>query len=154
RYSAECRCQARRSRKEQLPPCFGLHAVTKPAGSVLERDAAHQTAEAVGPIRVSHEQAQDRLAKELTARSDLRCDCELTQPTVELPVAILGSHKTVGVINPSFKRQGKIFGEEDFRPRAKRCPIVEAMARLPVPLPLKDEDRHDGESVVRLKEQV
>ena len=58
------------------------------------------------------------------------------------------------MIEPRLERQRKILGEEDFRSGAERDPLVPVVLRIAVLAPLVDEDRHDGEPVVRLKEHL
>src|SRR5271168_1824397 len=96
-----------------LPPGFRLHPVCETAGSVLERDSTHQTAEPVGPVRVGQENAQYRPAEELSACSNLRRDREFAQPPVELRIAVCGCYKAFGVVKPTLERQREILGEEN-----------------------------------------
>src|SRR5712671_674717 len=140
--------------QSRLPPRFRLNSVSKPAGSVREWDSAHEASVSVGPIRVGREQPQHRPAEELAARTDLRCDRKLSQPAAELGVAVLRRGKTFGVVKPALKRQGNILGKKHLGSHTERCPVVEAVARQAVAFSLENKNRHDGETVVGLHEQV
>ncbi len=137
-----------------LPPSLRLQPVREPAGSVLEGDPAHQTSESVRPTGVRQKRPQHGTAEKLAASSDLRCDRELAEPAIELAIAGLCRNKTLGVVEPSLKGERNIFCEEDLRSHTKRSPIVEAVSGLAVPLPLKDENRHDRKLVIGLNEEV
>src|SRR4029077_17834337 len=113
-----------------LPPCFRLHSIREPAGSVLEWNPAHQTTEPVRPIRISQKHTQRRPAEELAACADLRRDRELTEPAVELNIAVLRRDEAFRVVEPALKCKRKVFGEKHFGSHAERGPVVEAMARL------------------------
>src|SRR5713226_10132577 len=90
RSSAPCfPCQVILTGSHCLPPRFRLHPIREPAGSVLEWNSAHQTAEPVRPIRVGQKHTQHGPAKELAARADLRRDCKFTEPPIELDIAVL-----------------------------------------------------------------
>src|SRR5215475_912376 len=141
-------------RSPSLPPGLRLQPVCQPAGTVLEGDSAHETAEAVRPTAIREKRAQHRAAEELATGSDLRCDRKLAEPAIEWSFAGRSSYKTLGMVKPSFKRERDIFCEEDFGSNTKRSPIVEAMSRLAVSPPLEDENRHKRELVVRLNEKV
>src|SRR5260370_7628638 len=67
-----------------LPPGFRLHPVREPAGSVLEWNSAHQTAEPVRPIRVSQKHTQHRPAEELASLAGFRTDRDSPEPTPNL----------------------------------------------------------------------
>ena len=99
-----------------LPPSLRLQAVGEPAGTVLKGDPAYETPEAVRPTPIRKKRSQYGTAEELAASTDLRRDSELAEPPIELPVPGLRSDKTLRVIEPTLKRQGKILGEEHFRP--------------------------------------
>src|ERR1700675_775362 len=147
-------CQVILTGSHCLPPRFRLNPIREPAGSVLEWNSAHQTAEPVRPIRISQKHTQHRPAEELAACADLRRDREFAEPAVELSIAVLRRGKAFRVVKPSLKCQGKVLSEKHFGSQSERGPVVEAMARLAVPLPLEDENRHDGESVVGLNQQM
>src|SRR5713101_8721284 len=137
-----------------LPPRFRLNPVRESAGSVLEWNSAHQTTESVRPIRISQKNTQHRPAEELAACADLRRDREFAEPAVELSIAVLRRNKAFRVVKPSLKSQGKVLSEKNFGSQAERGPVIKPMARLAVPLPLEDENRHDGKSVVGLNQQM
>src|SRR6266481_8536003 len=137
-----------------LPPRFRQHPIREPASSVLEWNSAHQTTEPVRPIRISQKHAQHRPAEESAACADLRRDREFAEPAVELSIAVLRRNKAFRVVKPSLKSQEKVLSEKNFGSQAERGPVIKPMARLAVPLPLEDENRHDGESVVGLNQQM
>src|SRR4030095_15270095 len=80
------------------------------------------------------EQTQDRPAKELATRADLRGDREFTKPTLKL------THTATRAIEPTFKRQRQMIRKEDLG--------IAAFS------PLVNENRHDGKLIVWLKQQV
>src|SRR4030095_2722672 len=139
---------------------LGYHQVSacNPYVSPLVRSSkghpAHQTSESVRPTGVCQKRPQHGTAEKLAASSDLRCDRELAEPAIELAIAGLCRNKTLGVVEPSLKSERNIFCEEDLRSHTKRSPIVEAVSGLAVPLPLKDENRHDRKPVIGLNEEV
>src|SRR6266403_765088 len=147
-------CQMILTGSHCLPPRFRLNPIREPAGSVLEWNSAHQTTEPVRPIRISQKHTQHRPAEELAACADLRGDREFAEPAIELRIAVLRRNKAFCVVEPALKREGKILSEKHFGSQSERGPIVEAVAGLAVPLPLEDENRHDGESVVGLNQQM
>src|SRR5262249_253356 len=84
-----------------LPPCFCLHSVGQPigsilkrVGSILKRDPAHKASQAIRPVRVSEKRTQHWPAEEFSARTDLRCNGKFPQPTVELPGAAMSVIKS------------------------------------------------------------
>src|SRR5262249_38361045 len=137
-----------------LPPSLRLQTVRESARPVLKRNPAHQTSESIRPTAVRQKRSQYGTAEKLTTSSDLRCDRELAEPAVELAIAGLRSDKTLGVVEPSLKSERNVFCEKDFRSHTKGSPIVEAVSRLAIPLPLEDKNRHDCKPVIRLNEQV
>src|SRR6516162_9478627 len=129
----------------QLPPGFGLQAISQSVGPAEIRDPTHQAPEAVRPTCVGQEGTKHRPAEKLPAGADLRRDGELAEPAVVLPRAVC-------VVESPFERQRDIFGEEDLRPSAERHPVVPAVLRIPVFQALVDEDGHDCKVIVRLVE--
>src|SRR5713101_2367490 len=69
-------------------------------------------------------------------------------------IAVLRKNKAFGVVESGLERQRDVFGEKDFWPRAKRDPLVPVVLRIPVFAALVDENWHDGELLVRLKEHL
>src|SRR5579863_5384473 len=131
-----------------LPPRFCLNSIGQAAGSLKKRYSTYQAAEAARPVGISQKGAQDRSAEELPAGADLRRDGELAQPTV------IVANWAVGVIRTAFEGKREVFREEHFRPGAERHPLVPVMLGIAVFGPLENEDRHDGEPVVRLEEEM
>src|SRR4029434_3549590 len=86
--------------------------------------------------------------EELAPSSNLRRDGKFPQPPIVLPCT------AVRVIETSLKGDGKILGEEDFWPRAKRDPLIPPMLRIAIFRSLQNKDRHDRELVVGLKQHV
>src|SRR6266851_1359930 len=107
----------------------------------------HKTAESFGPTCISQEGVQYGAAEKLSAGSELRGNGELAQPAVVLTA-------TVRVVESSLKRKREIFGKEDFWPGTKRDPLVPVVLRITVFGSLVDENWHDGEPVVRLKDHL
>src|SRR5215469_10348203 len=134
-------------RRKPLPPRFGLHSVGQATGLVLIWCSAHHATESVRPACKGQEGAQHRSAEKLVPGSDLRRDRDLAQPSVVLTTA-------VRVVEPSLDRKREMFGEEVFRSGAKRDPLVPVVVRIAVLGPLVNEDRHNGELFVWLKQQV
>src|SRR5260370_20557924 len=147
-------CQVILTGSHCLPPRFRLNPIREPAGSVLEWNSANQTTEPVRPIRISQKHPQHRPAEELAARADLRRNSEFAEPAVELSSAVLRRDKTFRVVESTLKCQGNVLSEKHFGSQSERGPVIKPMAMLAVPLPLKDENRHDGESVVGLNQQM
>jgi hypothetical protein len=84
----------------------------------------------------------------------LRRDREFSEPPIELRIPVLRRDKSLGVVKPGLECEGQILGEKYFRSDTERYPVVEPMSWLPVSRPLEDKDRHNGKSVVGLKEQM
>src|SRR5215469_8538491 len=131
-----------------LPPGFCLHSESEPIGPILEWNAAYKSPQSIGPVRVSEERAQNRTAEELPPRSNLWRDRDFPQPAVVLPST------TAGVINTTFKCQGKMLCKEDLRPGADRHPLIPTVLRVAIPRALKNENWHDGKPVIRLKQHL
>src|SRR4029453_5225930 len=131
-----------------LPPRLGLDSVGEAVRLVGVGHPPHETAEPIGPVRVGHEQAQDRPAEKLTARSDLRGEGELLEP------ALVQARAAARVVETRLQGEGENLGEEKLRPRAEGDPLVPAAIGSAVALPLVDEDRRDCEAVVGLDEDL
>src|SRR5262249_53344348 len=131
-----------------LPPRLGLNAISQATRSLLVGRSTDKAAESVRPVGVGQEGTQDRPAEELSSGSDLRRDRELAQPAIVL------SAPAVGMIEAALERERDVLREEEFGPGAKRHPLIPIMPGVAVLQPLVDEDRHDGEPVVRLEEEV
>src|SRR5262249_6900302 len=120
----------------------------------LKWNSADESLISVGPVGISHEHSQDGAAEKLPSSADLWGDRELSQPAVKISLPTLRRHKSLGVVSTPLKSQGNVLSKENFRPHSDRSPIVEAMPRLAVTFPLKNKDRHDCKTVVRLKQQM
>ncbi len=77
----------------------------------------------------------------------MRRDCEFAQPAVVLTA-------TLGVVESPLECEGEIFVKEDLRSRTKRDPLIPVVSRITVLGSLVDEDGHDRESVVGLKDHL
>src|SRR6202021_2069781 len=58
------------------------------------------------------------------------------------------------MIESAIAGQRNIFGEEHFRPHAKRCPLHPVVLRITVFGPLVDEDWHHRKPIVWLKDHL
>src|SRR5258708_12951906 len=58
------------------------------------------------------------------------------------------------MVETSLEGKGEIFGEEDFRSRTKGDPLIPVVLRITVLGSLVDEDGHDREPVVGLKDHL
>src|SRR6266704_2651360 len=132
-----------------LPPGFRLHSVCKSVGSILERNSTNKSAQSIRPVRVGHVCPEHGAAEEFSSRPNLRSNRELAQPSV-----ISRRNVAVRVIEPSFARQREVLGEEHFRPRSERDPLLPRMLWVAIFRALVNEDRHDGEPVIRLEQYL
>ena len=80
------------------------------------------------------------------ARANLRSDGDLTQP------AVIEMLATPDAVETGLECEREVFGEEPFRPRTERHPVVEPVLRVAIVETLKDCDGHDGELVIGLKD--
>src|SRR5439155_3669129 len=132
-----------------LPPRFCLHSVCYAPRSILKRNSTNKSAQSIRPVCVSHECPEHRTAEELLSRPNLRSDGELAQPSI-----VSWRDLAVGVIESSFERQREILGEEHFRPCSERDPLLPRMLWVAIFRALVNENRHDGEPVIRLKQYL
>src|SRR5215469_5597400 len=140
------RCQFDGS--SSLPPMFRLHTIGEAVRLVRERNTADQTAKAVRPVSIRNEGAQHRTIEELSSRSDLWCDGDLSKPAVVL------TSTAMGVIKASFDRERHVLCEKHLRTRAKRHPLIPTVLRYSVSCSLVDEDGHDREFLIGLDQHL
>src|SRR5262249_4966448 len=131
-----------------LKPGFCLDSVCQAIRASQVGHAADESAESFRPVRIGEKRAQNRAAEELSSGSDLGSDRKLAKPTCIQAVSAFGA------VQASFKGQREMIGEEIFGPGAERDPLIPSVIRDAVFEALVNEDRHDSEFLIRLKEDL